>query len=121
MCSSDLDSVPYELEESAKIDGCGNVRTIISIILPVSIPGIISVAILNFIVTWNDFLIGMLFTSEKKMRTVTVGIYNFINFVGVDYGALNAATVVSILPVITIFILLRKRFMSAIIEGAIKG
>lgn len=116
-----FDSVPVELEEAAFIDGCNRLNVISRVVLPVSIPGIVAVSTINLVSIWNEFLIALLFTSEKNMRTMTVGIYNFIGFTTTDQGAINAAAFSGLLPVVVIFLLVRDKFMRSLMEGAIKG
>lgn len=116
-----FDSVPVELEEAAFIDGCNRFNVIKKIVMPVSVPGLVAVTTINLVAIWNEFLIALLFTSQKNMRTMTVGIYNFIGFTTTDQGAINAAAFSGLLPVVVIFLLVRDKFMKSLMEGAIKG
>jgi len=116
-----IDSVPYELEEASFIDGCNRFSVLYRIIFPAAMPGIVAICIINFVLVWNEFLVSLLFTTEKSMRTMTVGIFNFIGFNNLQQGPINAASIAAMLPVIIIFLIIRERFMKSIIEGAIKG
>lgn len=116
-----LDSVQVELEEAAFIDGCNRIDVVTRIVVPLAVPGIVAVTTINFVAIWNEFLIALLFTSQKNMRTMTVGIYNFIGFTTTDQGAVNAAAFSALFPVLIIFLLVRDKFMQSLMEGAIKG
>lgn len=116
-----FDTIPKELEEAAYIDGCNTLGTLFRIIAPLAMPGLIAVVLINFVGGWNDFFINLIFTSSTEMKTITSGLYNFIGFCGTDYGILSAAAFICMIPPIIIFITLRERFMSGILEGAVKG
>jgi len=116
-----FDSVPVALEEAAKIDGCTGLSVVTRIIMPLALPGILAISVINFVTIWNEFLTALIFTSSQTMRPVTVGIYNFIGFAGTEFGAMNAAAVSALIPVLIIFLLLREKFIGTMLEGAVKG
>lgn len=121
MMSSFFDSVPVELEESAELDGCGKLATLVRIILPVSIPSIISAGLYAFISAWNEFLFSFVFLSTDKFRTVTPAIKLFKGVNTTDWGSLTAASVLAVVPITLIFLFLQKYFISGLMSGSVKG
>lgn len=116
-----FDSIPYVLEEAAMIDGCNRLSVVWRIMMPLVAPGIIAVFIINFVTVWNEFLVTLIFTSKSEMRTLTVGIYNLIGVSKVHQGTINAIGLVSVIPVLVLFLLFRKKFIETMMEGAVKG
>ena len=116
-----FDSVPIALEEAAMIDGCTKLQVLRHIVLPVAAPGLLAIAIIGFVSAWNEFLLPLIFTTDTKMRPITIGLYNLIGFAKVKYGSINAVAVTTLLPVLVIFLMFRKQFITSMIEGAIKG
>lgn len=114
-------NLPLTLEEAAAIDGAGPLRTFIEIIVPLCRPGIIATSVFVLIVTWQEFLFALSFTSTKDMRTLPVGMNDFIGQYGIRYGELMASSVLISLPVIVIFFLLQRQFVAGLTAGAVKG
>ena len=105
-------NLPLTLEEAAAIDGAAPLRIFFEIIVPLSRPGIIA---------WQEFLFALSFTSTKEMRTLPVGVNDFIGQYGIRYGELMASSVLISLPVIVIFFLLQRQFVAGLTAGAVKG
>jgi multiple sugar transport system permease protein/raffinose/stachyose/melibiose transport system permease protein len=114
-------NLPLTLEEAAAIDGAGPLRTFFEIILPLCRPGIVATAVFVLIVTWQEFLFALSFTSTKDMRTLPVGVNDYIGQYGIRYGELMASSVLISLPVIVIFFLLQRQFVAGLTAGAVKG
>jgi multiple sugar transport system permease protein/raffinose/stachyose/melibiose transport system permease protein len=114
-------NLPVTLEEAAAIDGAGPLRTFFEIILPLCRPGIVATAVFVLIVTWQEFLFALSFTSTKEMRTLPVGVNDYIGQYGIRYGELMASSVLISLPVIVIFFLLQRQFVAGLTAGAVKG
>jgi multiple sugar transport system permease protein len=114
-------NLPLTLEEAAAIDGAAPLRIFFEIIVPLSRPGIIATAVFVLIVTWQEFLFALSFTSTKEMRTLPVGVNDFIGQYGIRYGELMASSVLISLPVIVIFFLLQRQFVAGLTAGAVKG
>lgn len=113
--------LPVELDEAAAIDGAGPFRTFFSVILPLCRPGIVATAVFVLIVTWQEFLFALSFTSTKEMRTLPVGMNDFIGQYGIRYGELMASSVLISLPVVAVFFLLQRQFVAGLTSGAVKG
>lgn len=113
--------VPKTLEEAAAIDGARPLRAFFDIVVPLARPGIIATTVFVLIVTWQEFLFALSFTSTKEMRTLPVGMNDYIGQYGVRYGELMASSVMVSLPVIVIFFFLQRQFVSGLTAGAVKG
>jgi multiple sugar transport system permease protein len=113
--------LPIELDEAAAVDGCGPLRTFFSVILPLCRPGIVATSVFVLIVTWQEFLFALSFTSTKDMRTLPVGMNDFIGQYGIRYGELMANAVLISAPVVAIFFLLQRYFVAGLTAGAVKG
>ncbi len=116
-----FDTIPKELEESAFIDGCGRMKTLRSIIVPVSSPGILAASIYVFIFSWNDFLFGLTLTSKDHMRILAPGIA--ISFIGeFEYAwvEMMASCIAVSIPIVIMFLFLQKYFIEGLTAGALK-
>ncbi|MGQ9786736.1 MAG: carbohydrate ABC transporter permease [Anaerolineae bacterium] len=114
-------SIPYELEEAAMIDGCTRLRAFLTIILPLSLPGISATGTYVFFVTWQELLFSLAFMTSKSMRTLPVGVLDFIGEHVTDWGALMAASILVCVPVFVLFIFMQNQLIAGLTEGAIKG
>jgi len=113
--------LPIELDEAAAVDGAGPFRIFFSVILPLCKPGIVATAVFVLIVTWQEFLFALSFTSTKEMRTLPVGMNDFIGQYGIRYGELMASSVLISVPVVAAFFLLQRQFVAGLTAGAVKG
>ncbi|HEV7247683.1 MAG TPA: carbohydrate ABC transporter permease [Shinella sp.] len=113
--------LPAALEESAAIDGATPLRVFWDIVVPLSRPGLIATSVYVLIVTWQEFLFALSFTSTKEMRTLPVGLNDFIGQYGIRYGELMASSVMVSLPVMAVFFFLQRYFVAGITAGAVKG
>jgi multiple sugar transport system permease protein len=116
-----FDSIPYEMEESAQIDGCTTVGIIFRIILPVSLPSMLATSLFAFINAYNEFLFGFVFINDEAHRTLTPGISLFKGLYTTDWGSIMAASVLAVLPVIVMFTFLQRFLVEGMTAGAVKG
>lgn len=123
LLSGFLRSLPSELEDSAMVDGCGEIQTFWRIIFPLSQPGIITAAILNFIFLWNEYMLALIFITREAKRTISLGLYSIQSAMmfTADWVGLFAAVVIVMLPTVLIYILLSEKVMKGITLGAVKG
>ena len=112
--------LPDELWDSARIDGCSRLRYILRIIVPLSKPALVTIAVLKFLGSWNAFLWVLIMTTSQTMRTVPVGLSLFSTEMGTAYEQLMAASVVAIAPVLVLFFLAQKQFIQGIARSGIK-
>ncbi|AEI45597.1 carbohydrate ABC transporter permease [Paenibacillus mucilaginosus] len=116
-----LKTIPHELEESAVMDGANVYRTFWSIILPISVPPIMTVCILTFINIWNEYILASTFISAERLKTLPFGVNSFVSQYSVNYGAIGAFLVLGALPVIVIYFLLSEKITKGMVAGAVKG
>ncbi len=114
-------TIPYELEEAAKIDGCSPFRIYWQIIMPLSKPALVSVAVLSFVQHWNDFMTPLIYLNSVEQRTLALGLATFTNVWGVDIVALMAASTTVLLPVLVIFFIAQRYFVQGVVMSGIKG
>jgi ABC-type glycerol-3-phosphate transport system permease component len=116
-----FEKIPRDIEESAMIDGCTKAGVFYKIVLPISKPGIASVALLTAVFVWNDYLVSASFVSAEKHRMLSPGIYNYITGYGVQWGQLMGGVCMAVIPIIILFISLQKQFVAGLSAGAVKG
>jgi len=114
-------TIPRELDESAAIDGAGPLRTLISIIVPAIRPAIIVVALLIFIATWNDLLQQTIYISSREKYTLAVGLTTFMGSFKNDYSGMFAATCLSFLPGVIVYLIGQKYFVEGIVMTGMKN
>lgn len=115
-------SIPLEIEESAMIDGCNPLQTYFKIVFPVMKPTAISVAILEAMWVWNDYLLPLLVLDIKKYKTIPIAIqYLKGGYGAVDMGAMMAMIVLAIIPIIIFYVLCQKHIIEGVVAGAVKG
>jgi len=113
--------IPRELDESATIDGCGQGQIFFRIILPLLVPALITTAIFTFIWTWDDFFSQMIYLNKIDLFTVQLGIRSLFDPTGQsDWGALLAMSVLSLVPIMVIFLAFQKHFVDGIATTGIK-
>lgn len=115
-----FESVPKDLEEAARMDGCSRFSAFTHIILPVMKPGIAITALFSFIASWNEFLFALLLTSERS-KTAPIVIAEFNSVYGLAWGPMTAAAVLYSLPVILVTLILQKQIIGGLTFGAVKG
>ena len=115
-----FETVPRALEEAAWIDGCTQVEAFFRVSLRLSVPGIVTAALLSVIYSWNNFMFSLIL-SGSSTQTLPVAIFNFVSYAYVDWGGLMAAAVLITLPIILLSIFLQKYLVSGLTAGAVKG
>ncbi len=115
-------SIPRELDEAAKIDGCGPIKMYWFLILPLALPALITTMIFTFIWTWNDFFGQLLYISDINLYTVALGLRMFMDAMGQSsWGALFAMSTLSLIPLFAVFIFFQKYLIEGITTGGLKG
>lgn len=113
-------SIPKALEEAAYIDGCNRMKAFLLVLVPVAKPGVIVCAVFSFLYSWGDLAYGMTFILDQQKRPITAGIFNFMGQYGTRWSYLTAFAVVSIIPVVLIFIFMQKYIIAGMTSGAVK-
>lgn len=113
--------IPKEMEETARIDGAGPLRTVWTIILPMALPGVFTAGIFCFTACWTEFLMALTFNSSNNYRTIPVGIAEFGGNFQVPYGTIFAASVVAVVPIGVLVFIFRRFVISGLTSGAVKG
>ena len=122
MFTNFLKSMPLEIEEAAMIDGCGPIKTFFSVVLPIMKPTIISVGILETMWIWNDYLLPYLVLRIRYYKTVPIVIQYFQGGYGkVEWGAIMASMVITITPIVILYLTLQKHIVKGVLNGAVKG
>lgn len=114
-------TIPKEIEEAAKIDGCGYVRTLFQIMLPLIKPALLSVIIFQFMWSWNDFLGPLVYIQSRELMTLTLGLQSFTYLHAGQWHYLMAASVMMTMPVIILFFALQRYFIEGVTLTGIKG
>jgi len=114
-------SVPVELEEAARVDGCNRVGALLRVVLPMSLPALVVVTFFSFTHAWNEFLYAYVFTSTTGSRTVTTGLVNFMSQDVFFWGPLMASTVMSALPPVLMFLVFQRWVVKGLTLGGVKG
>lgn len=113
--------LPKEIIEAGIIDGCSKEKSFYHLILPISKPGIVSAALLSAVYIWNDYLVSSSFITANEKKMISVGLYQYITQYGIKWGLLMAAVMVSIIPIIILFVCLQSKFVDGMAAGAVKG
>jgi multiple sugar transport system permease protein len=117
-----LDGIPQSLEDAAMIDGCTRWGAFMRVILPLSLPGLTSAFVLNAILGWSQFIVPFILISKPALLPIAVGIFNFQGMYSqTSTQTLAAASVLSIIPAVIVFLLLQRLIVGALTAGAVKG
>ncbi len=113
--------IPKELSEAARIDGASHFVIFRRIFLPVSLPVLAALLILDFVSTWNEFAMALVLLQDRAMWTLPLGLSAFQGQFSRDYGQLNAAIVMTVLPAAIVYLIFQRYFVSGLTSGAVKG
>jgi multiple sugar transport system permease protein len=114
-------TIPGELEDAARIDGCNSFGIYRHVILPLSKPALTAVALLSFIAHWNDFLGPLIYTQSEEKKTLALGLNAFKGLHGTEYHLLMAASVAVLLPIVILFFFSQKYFVEGVVTSGVKG
>ncbi len=113
-------TIPYELDEAAKIDGCSNLGLFWNILLPLCKPALATVAIFSFVYNWNDFMNPLIYLDSNANKTLALGLTNFVSLYGQDYHLLMAASLIISIPIIVIFLSGQQHFIKGVVTTGLK-
>jgi len=116
-----LDTIPRELDDAARVDGCSRLGALWRVILPVSRPGLLSTALLAFLLAWDEFLYALVITQTNASKTVPVALNDFIGRYGVDFGRLATGGVIAAIPPLIIAFVFQRYIVAGLTAGSVKG
>ena len=114
-------SISPEMEQAARIDGCGTVQSMTKVLLPMAAPGIVTTMIFVFINAWNEYTLALTLISDKALRPITVGINDFFGFNMINWQYLFATSLFATIPVIILFLCIEKHLVAGLTSGGVKG
>jgi len=114
-------TIPQELHDAATIDGCGSLRYLLQIVLPLSRPALGTLAIYGFLQTWNQFLWPLLVTNHKEMRTIQIGLNYLLNEETISFNNTMAGVILAIIPTVALLIIGQRQLVRGLTAGAVKG
>ncbi|MBI3456903.1 MAG: carbohydrate ABC transporter permease [Candidatus Rokubacteria bacterium] len=114
-------TVPIDLEEAARVDGCGRIQALVRVFLPVAVPGLVAAGIFSFMLSWVEFLFALLFTATDKAKTVTVMASAFTSDVDVSWTVIATGGVLAVLPPLLLVLMFQKYIIAGLVGGAVKG
>jgi len=115
-----LETIPHSLDEAARIDGATQYQVIWKIVFPIMLPGIVATTTYAFLLCWSEYLLALAFLSDEGMKTLPLGLYSFFGQDAADWGAIMAASAVTTLPTLVLFLPLQRRLASGLAAGAVK-
>ena len=113
-------SIPPEVEEAAMLDGCGRVRTLLRVMLPLSLPGLVTAVIFTFIAAWNEYVVALTLMTQDDKKPLTVGISSYVTAYEQHWDQLFAASILAIVPVVVLFALIERYLVGGLTAGSIK-
>lgn len=113
-------TIPPTLEEAAMIDGCTKLQAIFKIIVPVCSSGIFATAMYAFMISWEEFLYAMTFSTSSRARTISIGLKMFSTEFKVDWSSILAAATLMTLPILILFFMIQDTFIKGATNGALK-
>jgi ABC-type glycerol-3-phosphate transport system permease component len=116
-----FDTIPRDLEEAALIDGASVLGALRHVTMPAALPGLAAIFLLTFVNVWNEFLAGYLLVSKNELKPVMFGLYEFLGANIINLQVIAAACVLIALPMVVVFLVARRSFFMAMVEGAVKG
>lgn len=115
-----IETLPGDLENAARLDGCSEFQIYRKVILPLIKPGLVVLGAFTFMTQWTSYLWPLVIATNDEMKTITVGVQSLYSLFTLDWGVISAAAVLSMLPVIFVFIFLQRYFIAGSIAGALK-
>ena len=115
-----LSSIPGEVEEAAHLDGCGRWRTLTRVMLPLTLPGLVTAVIFTFIAAWNEYVVALTLMQDDARKPLTVGINSYVTGYQQHWDQLFAASLIAVVPVVVLFAMIEKHLVSGLTAGSVK-
>jgi raffinose/stachyose/melibiose transport system permease protein len=116
-----LVGLPRDFEDAARIDGANELQVMLRVVLPLSWPGLLTVALVSGVQAWNEFFFAITFIQDKNLKPVTTSFLAFQSTYSQEWGLTSAAAIYIILPIVVLFLILQRRFISGLTAGGLKG
>jgi len=116
-----FDSIPRDLEDAAKIDGCTYLGTLVRIMIPLSAPGIVATLLLAFLMSWEEFFMALIMTSSAASKTIPISIAEFSGRHSIDFGMMATGGILAAIPPVIIALIFQKYIVGGLLSGAVKG
>jgi raffinose/stachyose/melibiose transport system permease protein len=114
-------ALPRELEDASRVDGANEWQTLFRIVLPLALPGVLVVALVSALMSWNEFFFAITFIQSDSLKPVTISFLAFSGRFGRNWGLTSAAGIIVIMPMLALFLVLQRRFIAGLTAGALKG
>jgi multiple sugar transport system permease protein len=121
MMTGYLNTLPRELDEAVRVDGAGSLTALWRVLVPISVPGIVSVGIYTFMIAWNEYLFALTLTRTTEMRTVPIGIQLLMGQHSYEWNQIMAMSILGSIPVLILFLVLQRFFITGLTAGAVKS
>ncbi|QGU28920.1 carbohydrate ABC transporter permease [Microbacterium oryzae] len=121
MMTGYFNTLPRELDEAVRMDGAGSMTALWRILVPISVPGIVSVGIYTFMIAWNEYLFALTLTRTNDMRTVPIGIQLLMGQHSYEWNQIMAMSILGSIPVLILFLVLQRYFISGLTAGSVKS
>jgi multiple sugar transport system permease protein len=120
LLKSYIDGIPIDLEEAAMVDGCNRVQTLLRVVLPLSLPGLVGTATFAFLSAWSEFVITVVLTAGPGVAPLTIAISRFFSQYGRDWQGLMALSTATSIPLLFLFVILQRWVVQGMTAGAVK-
>lgn len=114
-------SIPKEFEEVARVDGANELQVLTRVVVPLALPAVLTVGLVTGLRVWNEFALAVTFIQDAALKPISTSLFAFQQQYSTDWGLTNAGAVLTVLPVIVIFLLLQRRFIDGLTQGGVKG
>jgi multiple sugar transport system permease protein len=121
MMTGYMNTLPRELDEAVRVDGAGSLTALWRVLVPISVPGIVSVGIYTFMIAWNEYLFALTLTRTTEMRTVPIGIQLLMGQHSYEWNQIMAMSILGSIPVLILFLVLQRFFISGLTAGSVKS
>jgi multiple sugar transport system permease protein len=121
MMTGYFNTLPRELDEAVRVDGAGSMTALWRILVPIAVPGIVSVGVYTFMIAWNEYLFALTLTKTQEMRTVPIGIQLLMGQHSYEWNEMMAMSILGSIPVLVLFLFFQRYFIGGLTSGSVKS